>query len=192
MFICATSVINYAVSLTNSVSWMNKSAVVACDCNNLFPLQLAKIADSKDHVFPVNDGFEALQGVIDSVRISFLPTVMPIAPVTLRADRHLRNNMTSRKSSCFNGLRVISPIISPLIRQQAAQIEHKHDKTGLKHDKLFCPWSPARDRLPGKPAATVTFLLLIIAADVWPNMIKACAVSLKTHLSSVDSNFCSC
>lgn len=34
----------------------------------LFLPQLAKIADSKDHVFPVNDGFEALQGVIDSVR----------------------------------------------------------------------------------------------------------------------------
>ncbi|KAF3850751.1 hypothetical protein F7725_012523 [Dissostichus mawsoni] len=29
--------------------------------------QLANIADSKDHVFPVNDGFEALQGVIDSI-----------------------------------------------------------------------------------------------------------------------------
>lgn len=46
---------------------MNKGAVVSCDCDNLFPLQLANIADSKDHVFPVNDGFEALQGVIDSV-----------------------------------------------------------------------------------------------------------------------------
>lgn len=30
--------------------------------------QLSMIADSKDHVFPVNDGFDALQGVIDSVR----------------------------------------------------------------------------------------------------------------------------
>ncbi|XP_076846382.1 anthrax toxin receptor 1 [Brachyhypopomus gauderio] len=29
--------------------------------------QLAKIADSKDHVFPVNDGFEALHSVIDSI-----------------------------------------------------------------------------------------------------------------------------
>lgn len=29
--------------------------------------QLAKIADSKDHVFPVNDGFAALDGVIDSI-----------------------------------------------------------------------------------------------------------------------------
>ncbi|XP_028312966.1 anthrax toxin receptor 1 isoform X2 [Gouania willdenowi] len=29
--------------------------------------QLAKIADSKDHVFPVNDGFEALQSVIDKI-----------------------------------------------------------------------------------------------------------------------------
>ncbi|XP_030633759.1 anthrax toxin receptor 1 isoform X2 [Chanos chanos] len=29
--------------------------------------QLAKIADSKDHVFPVNDGFEALQTVIGSI-----------------------------------------------------------------------------------------------------------------------------
>lgn len=36
----------------------------------LLPLrQLARIADSKDHVFPVNDGFEALQGIIDSVSI---------------------------------------------------------------------------------------------------------------------------
>lgn len=47
----------------------------------------------------------------------------------------------------------------------------------------------SRDRVPGKPAPTVTFLLLIIAAHVWPNMIKVCAVSLKTHLSSVDLNF---
>uniref|UniRef100_A0AAY4BP36 Anthrax toxin receptor 1 n=1 Tax=Denticeps clupeoides TaxID=299321 RepID=A0AAY4BP36_9TELE len=31
--------------------------------------QLAKIADSKDHVFPVNGGFEALQGVIDSINM---------------------------------------------------------------------------------------------------------------------------
>ncbi|GCC23103.1 hypothetical protein chiPu_0001496 [Chiloscyllium punctatum] len=29
--------------------------------------ELARIADSKDHVFPVNDGFEALQGIIDSI-----------------------------------------------------------------------------------------------------------------------------
>ncbi|XP_023796466.1 anthrax toxin receptor 1-like [Cyanistes caeruleus] len=29
--------------------------------------QLARIADSRDHVFPVNDGFEALQGIIDSI-----------------------------------------------------------------------------------------------------------------------------
>ncbi|KAJ8347093.1 hypothetical protein SKAU_G00284940 [Synaphobranchus kaupii] len=29
--------------------------------------QLATIADSKDHVFPVNDGFEALQGIIGSI-----------------------------------------------------------------------------------------------------------------------------
>uniref|UniRef100_A0A8C8IXG8 Anthrax toxin receptor 1 n=1 Tax=Oncorhynchus tshawytscha TaxID=74940 RepID=A0A8C8IXG8_ONCTS len=29
--------------------------------------QLWTIADSKDHVFPVNDGFEALQGAIDSI-----------------------------------------------------------------------------------------------------------------------------
>ncbi|KAM6232083.1 anthrax toxin receptor 1 isoform 1-T1 [Spheniscus humboldti] len=32
--------------------------------------QLARIADSKDHVFPVNDGFEALQGIIDSAASS--------------------------------------------------------------------------------------------------------------------------
>lgn len=34
----------------------------------MFSWQLSTIADSKDHVFPVNDGFQALQGVIDSVQ----------------------------------------------------------------------------------------------------------------------------
>uniref|UniRef100_A0A672H5D4 ANTXR cell adhesion molecule 1a n=1 Tax=Salarias fasciatus TaxID=181472 RepID=A0A672H5D4_SALFA len=47
-------------------------ATITCGCNHFFSLQLAKIADSKDHVFPVNDGFEALQGVIDSVSVLFL------------------------------------------------------------------------------------------------------------------------
>ena len=36
-------------------------------CLCLLCPQLARIADSKDHVFPVNDGFQALQGVIHSV-----------------------------------------------------------------------------------------------------------------------------
>lgn len=36
--------------------------VCLCVCS-----QLARIADSKDHVFPVNDGFQALQGIIHSV-----------------------------------------------------------------------------------------------------------------------------
>ena len=57
--------------------------LATCDRNNLSPFQLAKIADSKDHVFPVNDGFEALQGVIDSVSISFGPTHIKTAQITL-------------------------------------------------------------------------------------------------------------
>lgn len=36
-------------------------------CLCLLCSQLARIADSKDHVFPVNDGFQALQGIIHSV-----------------------------------------------------------------------------------------------------------------------------
>lgn len=37
----------------------------------VFCSQLARIADSKDHVFPVNDGFQALQGIIHSVSTTF-------------------------------------------------------------------------------------------------------------------------
>lgn len=55
---------------------------------------------------------------------------------------------------------------------------------------LFHKWSVARDRVPGKPAATVTLLLLICATNIWKNMIKVRAVSAKTHLSGVDLNFC--
>ena len=43
----------------------NLTRLRVCLC--LLCSQLARIADSKDHVFPVNDGFQALQGIIHSV-----------------------------------------------------------------------------------------------------------------------------
>ena len=43
----------------------NLTRLGVCVC--LLCSQLARIADSKDHVFPVNDGFQALQGIIHSV-----------------------------------------------------------------------------------------------------------------------------
>lgn len=43
----------------------NLTRLGVCLC--LLCSQLARIADSKDHVFPVNDGFQALQGIIHSV-----------------------------------------------------------------------------------------------------------------------------
>uniref|UniRef100_A0A671WB41 Anthrax toxin receptor 1 n=1 Tax=Sparus aurata TaxID=8175 RepID=A0A671WB41_SPAAU len=44
--------------------------------------QLSTIADSKDHVFPVNDGFQALQGVIDSVRKSCIE-ILAVEPSSI-------------------------------------------------------------------------------------------------------------
>lgn len=51
------------------------------------PCQLARIADSKDHVFPVNDGFEALQGIIDSVSICTPGSALVHVGVTLYRSR---------------------------------------------------------------------------------------------------------
>ncbi|XP_051539094.1 anthrax toxin receptor 1-like isoform X2 [Myxocyprinus asiaticus] len=47
--------------------------------------QLATIADSKDHVFPVNDGFEALQGVIDSILKRSCIEILAVEPSTICA-----------------------------------------------------------------------------------------------------------
>ncbi|XP_041088152.1 anthrax toxin receptor 1-like isoform X1 [Polyodon spathula] len=47
--------------------------------------QLAKIADSKDHVFPVNDGFEALQGVIDSILKKSCIEILAVEPSSICA-----------------------------------------------------------------------------------------------------------
>uniref|UniRef100_A0AAY4AQA2 Anthrax toxin receptor 1 n=1 Tax=Denticeps clupeoides TaxID=299321 RepID=A0AAY4AQA2_9TELE len=42
--------------------------------------QLATIADSKDHVFPVNNGFQALQGVIDSILKKSCIEILAVEP----------------------------------------------------------------------------------------------------------------
>ncbi|XP_017574367.2 anthrax toxin receptor 1 isoform X2 [Pygocentrus nattereri] len=47
--------------------------------------QLAMIADSKEHVFPVNDGFEALQGIIDSILKRSCIEILAVEPSTICA-----------------------------------------------------------------------------------------------------------
>uniref|UniRef100_A0A3P9H4D5 Anthrax toxin receptor 1 n=1 Tax=Oryzias latipes TaxID=8090 RepID=A0A3P9H4D5_ORYLA len=45
--------------------------------------QLSTIADSKDHVFPVNDGFQALQGVIDSILKRSCIEILAVEPSSI-------------------------------------------------------------------------------------------------------------
>uniref|UniRef100_A0A667WTT8 Anthrax toxin receptor 1 n=1 Tax=Myripristis murdjan TaxID=586833 RepID=A0A667WTT8_9TELE len=45
--------------------------------------QLSTIADSKDHVFPVNDGFQALQGVIDSILKRSCIEILDVEPSSI-------------------------------------------------------------------------------------------------------------
>ncbi|PNJ79552.1 ANTXR1 isoform 4, partial [Pongo abelii] len=47
--------------------------------------QLARIADSKDHVFPVNDGFQALQGIIHSILKKSCIEILAAEPSTICA-----------------------------------------------------------------------------------------------------------
>uniref|UniRef100_A0A671S9J5 Anthrax toxin receptor 1-like n=1 Tax=Sinocyclocheilus anshuiensis TaxID=1608454 RepID=A0A671S9J5_9TELE len=47
--------------------------------------ELATIADSKDHVFPVNDGFEALRGVIDSILKRSCIEILAVEPSSICA-----------------------------------------------------------------------------------------------------------
>uniref|UniRef100_A0A673AB05 Anthrax toxin receptor 1 n=1 Tax=Sphaeramia orbicularis TaxID=375764 RepID=A0A673AB05_9TELE len=45
--------------------------------------QLSTIADSKDHVFPVGDGFQALQGVIDSILKRSCIEILAVEPSSI-------------------------------------------------------------------------------------------------------------
>ncbi|XP_008324555.1 anthrax toxin receptor 1-like [Cynoglossus semilaevis] len=45
--------------------------------------QLSTIADSQDHVFPVNDGFEALQGIIDSILKRSCIEILAVEPSSI-------------------------------------------------------------------------------------------------------------
>ncbi|TNM91925.1 hypothetical protein fugu_018937 [Takifugu bimaculatus] len=45
--------------------------------------QLSTIADSKEHVFPVHDGFEALQGVIDSILKRSCIEILAVEPSSI-------------------------------------------------------------------------------------------------------------
>uniref|UniRef100_A0A3B3X8T1 Anthrax toxin receptor 1 n=1 Tax=Poecilia mexicana TaxID=48701 RepID=A0A3B3X8T1_9TELE len=45
--------------------------------------QLSTIADSKDHVFPVHDGFQALQGVIDSILKRSCIEILAVEPSSI-------------------------------------------------------------------------------------------------------------
>ncbi|KAG7512493.1 anthrax toxin receptor 1-like [Solea senegalensis] len=45
--------------------------------------QLSTIANSQDHVFPVNDGFEALQGVIDSILKKSCIEILAVEPSSI-------------------------------------------------------------------------------------------------------------
>uniref|UniRef100_A0A672FJP0 Anthrax toxin receptor 1 n=1 Tax=Salarias fasciatus TaxID=181472 RepID=A0A672FJP0_SALFA len=45
--------------------------------------QLSTIADSQDHVFPVNDGFEALQGIIDSILQRSCIEILAVEPSSI-------------------------------------------------------------------------------------------------------------
>ncbi|EPY74874.1 anthrax toxin receptor 1 isoform 6 [Camelus ferus] len=47
--------------------------------------ELARIADSKDHVFPVNDGFQALQGIIHSILKKSCIEILAAEPSTICA-----------------------------------------------------------------------------------------------------------
>lgn len=64
-----------------------KSAVILVYWLLLWLRQLADIADKKDQVFPVKDGFHALKGIVNSV--SFLPLFL-LLQLTDRGDCHLK------------------------------------------------------------------------------------------------------
>ncbi|KAL6114422.1 antxr1 [Pungitius sinensis] len=87
--------------------------------------QLAKIADSNDHVFPVNDGFEALQGVIDSILKKSCIEILAAEPssicagesfqVVVRGNGFLHARNVDKVLCSFRINETVTKMVKPLI-----------------------------------------------------------------------------
>uniref|UniRef100_A0A8C6XI06 Anthrax toxin receptor 1 n=1 Tax=Naja naja TaxID=35670 RepID=A0A8C6XI06_NAJNA len=120
--------------------------------------QLARIADSKDHVFPVNDGFEALQGIIDSILKKSCIEILAAKPSSICAGESFQVVVTG------NGFRHARNVDRVLCSFKINETVTLNEKPFVVEDTyLLCP-APVLQESDGTILAIILLILFILLA----------------------------
>lgn len=95
--------------------------------------QLADIADSKDNVFPVKDGFHALKGIVNSILKRSCTEILTVEPSTVCVNESF--DIVLRGNGFSGGRKNEDVVCSFIVNQQV--INNK--PSTVRNDYLLCP-----------------------------------------------------
>uniref|UniRef100_A0A3Q0QZK3 Anthrax toxin receptor n=1 Tax=Amphilophus citrinellus TaxID=61819 RepID=A0A3Q0QZK3_AMPCI len=136
--------------------------------------QLAEIADTRDHVFPVKDGFHALKGIVNSILKKSCTEIMSVEPSSVCVNQSF--DIVLRGSGFTFGRSTEGVVCSFIVNQQT----FNHKPSALRNDYLLCP-APKLYESDGFVLAIVFLVLFILVALAlmwwfWP---LCCKVVIK-------------
>ncbi|XP_034027084.1 ANTXR cell adhesion molecule 2a isoform X1 [Thalassophryne amazonica] len=95
--------------------------------------QLAKIADTKDHVFPVKDGFHALKGIINSILKRSCTEIWNVEPSSVCVNESF--DIVLRGNGFTPGRTNEGVVCTFIIGEQT----FNHKPTTIRNDYVLCP-----------------------------------------------------
>ncbi|XP_069025461.1 LOW QUALITY PROTEIN: anthrax toxin receptor 2 [Embiotoca jacksoni] len=95
--------------------------------------QLAEIADTKDHVFPVKDGFHALKGIVNSILKRSCTEILSVEPSSVCVNESF--DIVLRGNGFALGRSNEGVVCSFIVDQQT----FNHKPSTVRNDYLLCP-----------------------------------------------------
>uniref|UniRef100_A0A3P8TT34 Anthrax toxin receptor n=1 Tax=Amphiprion percula TaxID=161767 RepID=A0A3P8TT34_AMPPE len=95
--------------------------------------QLADIADTKDHVFPVKDGFHALKGIVNSILKRSCTEILTVEPSSVCVNESF--DIVLRGNGFTPGRSNEGVVCSFIVDQQT----YNHKPSVVRNDYLLCP-----------------------------------------------------
>uniref|UniRef100_A0A3Q3MPK9 Anthrax toxin receptor n=1 Tax=Mastacembelus armatus TaxID=205130 RepID=A0A3Q3MPK9_9TELE len=95
--------------------------------------QLAEIADTKDQVFPVKDGFHALKGIVNSILKRSCTEILSVEPSSVCVNESF--NIVLRGNGFALGRSNEGVVCSFIVNQQT----FNHKPSAVRNDYLLCP-----------------------------------------------------
>ncbi|XP_029018382.1 ANTXR cell adhesion molecule 2a isoform X2 [Betta splendens] len=95
--------------------------------------QLAEIADSKDHVFPVKDGFHALRGIVNSILKRSCTEILSVEPSSVCVNESF--DIVLRGNGFSVGRSNDGVVCTFIVNQQILS----HKPSDVRNDYMLCP-----------------------------------------------------